>query len=92
MCDASDPAIGQQAVPDSEKCDSFGTAVTLSDDWTFVPTRFGELKQKGFGVVSSLGRLKMDEINRMQIFMNAGSADFWIDDISLFRTVEQPAE
>lgn len=89
-CDASDPAIGEQPVPDSEKCDAFGTAVTLSDDWSFVATRFEDLAQKGFGVVSPLGHLKRDEIIRMQVFMSAGSADFWLDDIALFR--KEPAE
>jgi len=84
-CDASDPALGEQPVPDSEKCDAFGTAVTLTDDWSFVATRFEDLAQKGFGVVSPLGHLKLDEINRMQIFMSAGSANFWLDDIALFR-------
>ena len=87
-CDASEPATGPPVVPDSEKCDSFGTAITLTDDWSFVAARFEDLAQKGFGVVSPLGHLKVDEINRMQIFMNAGSADFWIDDLSLFRETE----
>lgn len=85
LCDASDPAPGDSPVPDSSKCDSFGTAVTLTDEWSFVAVRFEDLAQKGFGVVSPLGRLKVDEINRMQIFMNAGNADFWLDDFSLFR-------
>ena len=84
-CDASDPSLGEQPVPDSEKCDAFGSAVTLTDDWSFVAMRFEDLAQKGFGVVSPLGHLKLDEINRMQIFMSAGSADFWLDDIALFR-------
>jgi hypothetical protein len=88
-CDASDPAVGQQPVPDTEKCDSFGTAVTLSDDWALVPASFADLQQRGFGVASPLGHLKTDEINRIQIFVNAGDADFWLDDISLFRKVDK---
>jgi hypothetical protein len=87
-CDASDPAVGQQPVPDSEKCDSFGTAVTLDEEWRFVPARFSELRQKGYGVVSPLGHLKTDRIIRMQIFVNSGNADFWVDDIELFRSAE----
>lgn len=87
-CDASDPQPGQGMVPDFEKCDNFGTAVTLTDDWTFVPALFSDLAQKGFGVVSPVGHLKTDEIVRMQIFMNAGSADFWVDDIALFRNTK----
>jgi hypothetical protein len=55
FCDASD-----QPVPDHEKCDSFGTAVTMTEEWTFVPARFSSLAQKGFGVVSTLGNLKTD--------------------------------
>lgn len=85
VCNASDPAVGSPLVPDSEKCDAFGTAVTLTDEWSFVAVRFEDLAQKGFGVVSPLGQLKLDEIVRLQVFMNAGSANFWIDDISLFR-------
>lgn len=86
VCDATDSDPGQ--VPDSKKCDSFGTAVTLTDEWTFVPIRFDTLHQKGFGVVSPAGRLLTEEIVRMQIFMNAGDADFWMDDIALFRGPE----
>jgi hypothetical protein len=87
-CDASDPAVGQQPVPDHEKCDAFGTAITLPDEWIFVPARFSTLGQKGFGVVSPLGRLKQDQIARLQIFIDSGDADFWIDDIALFRAAE----
>lgn len=83
LCDASDPSTA----PDSQKCDSFGAAITLTDEWSFLAVRFDDLAQKGFGVVSPLGHLKLDEIIRMQIFMNAGNADFWLDDISLFREV-----
>ena len=90
-CDSSDPALGQQPVPDSEKCDSFGTAVTLTQQWSFVPARFDALRQKGYGKVSPLGRLKNDEIIRMQIYMNYGDADFWVDDIALFRSAKQAA-
>ena len=91
-CDASDPALGQQPVPDSEKCDSFGTAVTLTKEWSFVPVRFDSLRQKGYGKVSPLGRLKTDEIVRMQIYMNYGNADFWVDDIALFRSAKPAAK
>lgn len=84
-CDSSDPAVGQQPVPDHEKCDAFGTAVTIPDEWTFVPAGFATLAQKGFGVVSPLGKLKVNEINRMQIFIDSGNSDFWLDDIALFR-------
>jgi hypothetical protein len=81
FCDSSDSST----VLDSEKCDSFGTAVTLTDDWSFVPARFDSLRQKGFGAVSPLGHLKVEEIIRMQVLMDAGDADFYIDDIALFR-------
>lgn len=84
-CDASDPMPDDPVKPDSTKCDSFGLAVTLAKDWTFVPARFEDMAQKGFGVVSPLGHLKTDEIVRMQILVDAGDADFWVDNISLFR-------
>ena len=84
-CNATDPALASEPILDSEKCDSFGTTITLSDDWTFVPARFDEMEKRGFGVVSPLGRLKTDEILRMQILFGSGNANFWIDDIALFR-------
>ncbi len=84
-CNAADPATATEPIFDSEKCDNFGTAITLTEEWTFVPARFEDMDQRGFGVVSPLGHLNTDEIYRMQIVIDAGNSDFWIDDISLFR-------
>jgi hypothetical protein len=85
-CDASEPAAGEGLIPDHEKCDAFGTGITLTEEWSFVPARFDTLAQKGFGKFSELGRLNTQAISRMQLFVDAGSADFWVDDIALFRT------
>ncbi len=87
-CEARDARSDGRPIFDFEKCDSFGTAITLPDDWGFVPIRFDTLQQKGFGELSELGYLQVDEINRMQILIDAGDADFWIDDISLFREAD----
>ena len=79
---------GDPPIPDSEKCDAFGTAVTLTEEWSFVPARFAGLRQKGFGVPSVNGQLDTASISRMQILLSAGSWDFWVDDVALFRRVE----
>jgi hypothetical protein len=73
---------------DSEKCDAFGTAVTITGDWSFVPATFSTLRQKGFGVPSPGGTLDASVIPRLQLLVNAGSWDLWIDDIALFRSRE----
>ncbi|HEX6275909.1 MAG TPA: hypothetical protein VFZ53_22865, partial [Polyangiaceae bacterium] len=82
-----DPPMGPPW-KDSEKCDAFGTAVTMDGDWLFVPARFSTMRQKGFGVPSQLGHLDTTTINRLQILMNAGTWNFWIDDVVLFRARE----
>lgn len=84
-CNASDTVPGQTPVPDTAKCDAFGTAITLTDEWTFVPADFGALRQKGFGVRSPLGRVDAARLTRLQVLMTAGDWDVWIDDIALFR-------
>lgn len=88
-CDASDPALATREVPDTEKCDPFGAAAPLRDEWTFIPAKFSAMRQKGFGVPSPLGHVDTTGLIRFQILMTAGNWDFWIDDISLFRA---PAE
>jgi hypothetical protein len=90
--DASEPCFSGDPNPqilDSEKCDAFGTAVTLSDEWSLVPALFSAMQQKGFGRVSQLGRVDSSQINRLQFLIMAGAEwDFWIDDIALYRVRE----
>jgi hypothetical protein len=87
-CSSMDPPPGAPPVPDSQKCDAFGVAVTASDEWTFVPAVFSSMRQKGFGVPSHLGQLDTQSISRVQLLMSAGSWDFWLDDFALFRREE----
>jgi hypothetical protein len=88
FCRSMDPMPGEPPTPDSKKCDAFGTAVTMDENWTFIPARFSSMRQKGFGVPSELGHLDTTSISRVQLLMNAGSWDFYIDDIALYRTRE----
>jgi hypothetical protein len=88
FCSSMDPPPGAPAVPDSEKCDAFGVAVTLEPGWTYVPALFASMRQKGFGVPSELGHLDTTSISRLQVLMSAGSWDFWLDDVALFRGTE----
>jgi len=88
FCISMDPPAGQPPTPDSKKCDAFGTAVTMDENWGFIPARFASMRQKGFGVPSELGHLDTTSISRVQLLMNAGSWDFYIDDIALYRTRE----
>ena len=86
-CDMSDPNAlmpGMTPVPDTEKCDSFGTAVTLTDDWTFIPIYFDSLYQKGFGKPSPLGRLDTAHLIKLQVLLSSGDWDFLIDDVGFF--------
>lgn len=76
----SDPPA---SVPDSAKCDPFGVAFTVTDQWNFVRVRFADLTQKGFGF--PLASLDISAITRLQFLVSHGSNDFYIDDISLFR-------
>lgn len=88
----SDPATAGEpycstleTVADSEKCDAFGTAITLTDEWTLVKAPFSALRQKGFGVVSPFGEIDRGNIKRLNILASAGDWDFWVDDIAFYR-------
>jgi len=83
-CVSADPLQDPLPEPDSPKCDPFSAGVTLTDDWTFVPIRFADLRQKGFGVPAPDG-LDLTKLLRIQFLVNAGDWDFWLDDVSLFR-------
>lgn len=87
FCDQSDPNAmpGSPPVPDTEKCDGFGVAVTLTDEWTFVPIPFKAMRQKGFGKPSPLGAVDSSHLARIQILLTPGDWDFWIDDLRFFR-------
>jgi hypothetical protein len=90
-CDTSDPSmapVDAPPVPDTEKCDGFGTSITLTDKWTFVRVPFATLRQKGFGMPSPFGSLQPDTLKRLQFLMSNGDWDFWIDDIAFYRTAE----
>jgi hypothetical protein len=87
-CNAMDPPPGEPPVPDAEKCDAFGMVATLTQPWTFIPVRFSEMQQKGFGVPSPFGRVDSSQVVRIQFLITAGDWNFWIDDISLFRAPE----
>jgi hypothetical protein len=65
-----------ETAPDAEKCDAFGIAVTLSEEWTFVPALFRSMRQKGFGLPSPLGRL--DRLRKPEIprYSNSLSSHF----------------
>ena len=89
-CNATDPALACDplAVPDTEKCDPFGSVITLRDEWTFFEIDFDDMRQKGFGKASPLGELDLSNIIRLQFLVTDGDWDFWIDDVSLFRRPE----
>ncbi len=78
---SKDPPLG---FPDALKCDPFGIAITLTDEWTFVPAYFSAMRQKGFGYPAP-GGLDKTQIRRLQFLFTSGNIDFVIDDISLFR-------
>lgn len=82
-CKATEPLIQPVPEPDNQKCDPFSVGVTLTDDWTFVPVRFSDLRQKGFGQYAPEG-FEVSELMRLQFIVSAGDWDFWIDDLSFF--------
>lgn len=86
-CGAGAPVAEPAPGIDSEKCDPFSMAVTLTPEWTFVKVRFEDLRQKGFGKRAPHG-LDLSGIIRLQFLITAGDWDFWLDDISLFRDAE----
>ncbi|HWA72151.1 MAG TPA: hypothetical protein VG937_07455 [Polyangiaceae bacterium] len=77
----SDPP---STVPDGRKCDAFGAAVTLTDEWTFVAVPFTSLRQKGFGAAGA-EQVDPTQIRRLQFLMVAGDWDYWIDDLKFFK-------
>ncbi len=83
-CRATDPEIGPLAEEDFTKCDPFAAGITLTDEWTFVPVYFSEMRQKGFGMPAPLG-LNTAELLRLQFLVSPGDWDLWIDDVSFFR-------
>jgi hypothetical protein len=70
---------------DAQKCDAFGVAVTLTDDWTFVAAPFAAMQQKGFGVPSPFVQIDNGNIVRLNFLASAGNWDFWIDDVAFYR-------
>jgi hypothetical protein len=72
-------------VPDAEKCDAFGLAVTLSDEWTLITAPFSSMRQKGFGVPAPSGRIDNGNISRLNILASAGDWDFWVDEVAFYR-------
>jgi hypothetical protein len=74
-----------ESVADAEKCDAFGTAITLTDQWTLVKAPFGALRQKGFGVPSPFGDIDPGNIKRLNMLVSAGDWDFWVDDVAFYR-------
>lgn len=70
---------------DANKCDAFGVNVTLSDQWTFVRVPFDSMRQKGFGKPSVNRVFDPTTLRRVQVLLTAGTWDFWVDDISVFR-------
>jgi hypothetical protein len=73
-------------VADSDKCDPFGLAVLLSDEWRFVQIPFALTAQKGFGKPAPTGQLAASEVTGLQFALSPGSWDFWLDDVSFYRS------
>lgn len=69
--------------PDAQKCDAYGAAVSLTDEWTFVPIPFSGLRQKGFGFASP--PFDPSKLTRLQFLMTFGDWDFWLDDIAFYK-------
>src|SRR5262249_11496376 len=69
-------------VPDSEKCDPFGAAVLLTDEWRMVKIPFGRMVQKGYGMPTPSGRLDSAHITGLQFGLGPGDWDFWLDDVA----------
>jgi hypothetical protein len=72
-------------ISDEQKCDAFGAAVAMTNEWRFVAIPFSEMRQKGFGFVSKTGRIDSARLKRLQVLITAGDWDFWIDDFAFFR-------
>jgi hypothetical protein len=72
-------------VSDAEKCDPFGAAVLLTDEWRFVKLPFATLQQKGFGVPSPTGKVDASNLSGVQFGLAAGNWDLWLDDIAFYR-------
>jgi hypothetical protein len=75
----------RDGVPDTRKCDSAGAAVSLTEEWTLYVLRWEDLKQKGFGVPSVLGRVDPGNIKGVTLLISPGDWDIWIDDVAFFR-------
>ncbi|MBN2343670.1 MAG: hypothetical protein JXX29_18935 [Deltaproteobacteria bacterium] len=69
---------------DSQKCDRFGIAVGLGEEWRFIKLPFSKFAQRGYGQVVPEG---MDTTNLfgLNIGFGAGDFNFWIDDISFYK-------
>ena len=71
--------------PDAEKCDPFGAAVLMTEEWRFVKLPFAHLQQKGFGVPAPSGHVDPSALLGMQFGLAAGNWDLWLDDIAFFK-------
>lgn len=70
---------------DSVKCDPFGVAVTLTEDWTLYTIPWATLKQKGYGQEAPDGKINPARIRRFQISTSTGDWDFYVDDLAFYR-------
>jgi len=83
----NDPETGLcVTAPDTTKCDPFGAVVSLAPDWAFYAIPFAELKQKGYGQPAPGGAINPSRLSRIQISTSTGDWDFFVDDLSLYRS------
>jgi hypothetical protein len=83
---ALEPAVpSMPPLPDAQKCDPFGLGVGLTPEWRFVKLPFADVKQKGFGLPSPHGVLDTSVLVGLQLAINSGDWDVWIDDIAFYR-------
>jgi hypothetical protein len=74
-----------EGAADAEKCDPFGRAVLLEQEWRFVKLPFSLLQQKGFGVPSPKRSIDSAQLVGFEIVFSAGDWDVWVDDLAFYR-------
>lgn len=78
----------ESANVDAEKCDPYGVAVGLEDQWRYVRVPFAKMQQRGYGV--HVPYLDLTQISQIKFAMDIGDAangnwNIWLDDVSLYR-------
>jgi hypothetical protein len=80
-----DPAKGEAPADTTEQCgDHWTRVVNLSSEWQFYTVPFNTMAQQGWAKRSAA--LDLKSVSVIRFTWDGGWADFWIDDVRVYKT------